>query len=304
MHGGPTKAVYVYPSEHYEFWQMELPGAPLPWGMFGENLSTQGLTEDDVGIGDEFRIGNVRVRATEPRMPCYKLGIRFGRTDIVKRFLLSGRMGFYLAVAEEGHLQEGDSIERLKESDEGVAIADIARLYTTDRENVGLLRRVVAHDGLGDSWRRYFQRQLEKVTSWLTRGVAIMSVPLDFMRTMFVNGVGLAVWISLLLLANMGGSPHRDLYHRGPVGTGVDDVGGTHEGVRAAPRNWPRFLAAASALALDPPRRVSSSGAVRNVDSRGHRAKRGVAHHRRERRLEIPLGRANTSFDRRLRERR
>ena len=93
VHGGPTKAVYVYPSEHYEFWQTELPGTLLPWGMFGENLSTQGLTEADVEIGDEFRIGTVRVQATEPRMPCYKLGIRFGRTDIVKRFLQSGRMG-------------------------------------------------------------------------------------------------------------------------------------------------------------------------------------------------------------------
>ena len=165
VHGGPTKAVYVYPSEHYEFWQTELPGTLLPWGMFGENLSTQGLTEDDVGLGDEFRIGTVRVRATEPRMPCYKLGIRFGRSDIVKRFLQSGRMGFYLAVAQEGQVQEGDSIERLKDSNQGVTVADIGRLYTTDRENVDLLRRVVALDGLGESWRRYFQRQLQNVSS-------------------------------------------------------------------------------------------------------------------------------------------
>ena len=165
VHGGPTKAVYVYPSEHYEFWQTELPGTLLPWGMFGENLSTQGLTETDVEIGDEFRIGTVRVQATEPRMPCYKLGIRFGRTDIVKRFLQSGRMGFYLAVVQEGRVQEGDSIERLKDSDQGVTIADIAHLYTTDRGNVDLLRRAVALDGLGESWRRYFQRQLQNVSS-------------------------------------------------------------------------------------------------------------------------------------------
>ena len=165
VHGGPTKAVYVYPSEHYKFWQTELPGKPLPWGMFGENLSTQGLREDDVQIGDEFCIGTVRVRATEPRMPCYKLGIRFERSDIVKRFLKSGRPGFYFAVTQEGRVQEGDSIEHVKRADQAVTVADIARLYTTDRENVDLLRRVVALEALGESWRGHFLRQLEKVTS-------------------------------------------------------------------------------------------------------------------------------------------
>ncbi len=165
VHGGSTKAVYVYPSEHYEFWQTALPGTPLPWGMFGENFSTRGLTEEDVQIGDEFRIGTVLVRATEPRMPCYKLGIRFERADIVKRFLQSGRTGFYFSVLQEGRVQEGDSIERVTHSDQGVAVADVARLYTTDRENVELLRRVVAVDALGESWRGYFRRQLQKVTS-------------------------------------------------------------------------------------------------------------------------------------------
>ena len=124
--------------------------------MFGENLSTQGLIEDEVQIGDEFRIGTVRVRTTEPRMPCYKLGIRFGRDDIVKRFLASGRSGFYLSVRQEGRLQEGDSIEPLKRRSQSVTVADVTRLYTTDRENVELLRRVVALDALGESWRQYF----------------------------------------------------------------------------------------------------------------------------------------------------
>ena len=165
VHGGPTKAIYVYPSEHYEFWQTELPGTPLPWGMFGENLSTQGLIEDEVQIGDEFRIGTVRVRTTEPRMPCYKLGIRFGRDDIVKRFLASGRSGFYLSVRQEGRLQEGDSIEPLKRRSQSVTVADVTRLYTTDRENVELLRRVVALDALGESWRQYFLHRLIKLTA-------------------------------------------------------------------------------------------------------------------------------------------
>lgn len=163
VHGGLTKAVYAYPSEHYEFWRAELPGTALPWGVFGENLSTAGLAEDAVLIGDEFRIGTVRVRATEPRQPCYKLGIRFARSDIVKRFLKSQRTGFYLSVLQEGRVQAGDSIERVREAGEGVSIADISRLYTTDRGNIELLRRVIALDALGESWRRYFLRQLEKL---------------------------------------------------------------------------------------------------------------------------------------------
>lgn len=165
VHGGTRKAVYAYPSEHYERWQAELPDTPLPWGMFGENLSTQGLLEDEVRIGDEFRIGTVQVRATEPRMPCYKLGVRFERSDIVKRFLQSGRPGFYFSVVREGSVQVGDSIERVSQSEQEITVADVSRLYTTDRENVDLLRRVVALDALGESWRTHFLRQLEKVTS-------------------------------------------------------------------------------------------------------------------------------------------
>ena len=164
VHGGPAKAIYVYASEHYAFWQTELPDTPLTWGMFGENLSTQGLMEDEVQIGDEFRIGTVRVRATEPRMPCYKLGIRFERDDIVKRFLKSGRTGFYFSVLREGRVQEGDAIEPIKRRKQSVPVADVARLYTIDRDNVELLRRVVALDGLGESWRQYFLNRLNKLT--------------------------------------------------------------------------------------------------------------------------------------------
>ncbi len=165
VHGGVTKAVYVYPSEHYEFWRAELPETALPWGMFGENLSTQGLAEEEVQIGDEFRIGTVRLRATEPRVPCYKLGIRFERSDIVKRFLKSERTGFYFSVLREGRVQEGDLIERVRQRSHSVSVADVARLYASDRENIELLRRVVAVDALGDGWRQYFLRRLEKLAS-------------------------------------------------------------------------------------------------------------------------------------------
>ena len=164
VHGGLTKAIYAYPSEHYEFWRAELPGTALPWGAFGENLSTTGLAEDEVLIGDEFRIGTARVRATEPRMPCYKLGIRFEQEDIVKRFLESERSGFYFSVLREGRIQAGDAIEPVKKNSRSVSVAEVTRLYTTDKENVDLLRRVVALDALGDSWRQYFLHRLEKLT--------------------------------------------------------------------------------------------------------------------------------------------
>jgi len=98
VHGGPSKAVYVYPSEHYEYWTHELPEMKLPWGMFGENFTTAGLFESEVNVGDQFRVGSAIVMATEPRRPCYKRSIRFGRSDIVKRFPASERTGFYFAV--------------------------------------------------------------------------------------------------------------------------------------------------------------------------------------------------------------
>ena len=107
VHGGVNKAVYAYPSEHYRYWRTELPGVDLPWGMFGENFTTEGLFEETVYIGDRFRIGDAEVIVTEPRMPCYKLGIKFGRADMIKRFLASRRTGFYFAVAREGAVGVG-----------------------------------------------------------------------------------------------------------------------------------------------------------------------------------------------------
>jgi len=113
VHGGPTKAVYAYPSEHYPLWRRELERADLPWGSFGENLTTEGLDERTLRVGDRLRVGSALLEVTQPRMPCYKLGIRFGRLDMVRRFLASGRSGFYLAVLEEGDVAAGDPIELL-----------------------------------------------------------------------------------------------------------------------------------------------------------------------------------------------
>jgi MOSC domain-containing protein YiiM len=162
VHGGPGKAAYAYPAEHYEYWRGELPGTELPWGMFGENFTTEGLDESAVNIGDRFRIGSAEVTVTVPRMPCYKLGIKFGRADIVKRFMASGRTGFYFSVQREGEVGAGDEIELLGRDENDVTVADVSRLYVRDRGDVETLRRAVAVEALPESWREHFRQQLER----------------------------------------------------------------------------------------------------------------------------------------------
>jgi MOSC domain-containing protein YiiM len=160
VHGGIDKAVYAYPSEHYSFWCEELPGMDLPWGVFGENFTTEGLLEDNVHIGDRFRVGSAEFVATQPRMPCFKLGIRFNRADIVKRFLQSGRTGFYFAVVKEGEVAAGDPIEVLERDEHNIPVADVVNLYRGDATNQDLLRRVSELPSLPNSWRAYFHKRL------------------------------------------------------------------------------------------------------------------------------------------------
>jgi MOSC domain-containing protein YiiM len=160
VHGGVHKAVYAYPSEHYEFWREEVPGADLPWGAFGENLTVQGILEDEVRIGDRLRIGSAEFMVTQPRMPCFKLGIRFGRPDIVKRFLRSGRSGFYLAVVEEGQIAAGGTVEVLTRDEHGVSVADIVNLYQADATNQELLRKASNLPALPPDWREHFRKRL------------------------------------------------------------------------------------------------------------------------------------------------
>jgi MOSC domain-containing protein YiiM len=160
VHGGIHKAVYAYPSEHYEFWRKEMPDADLRWGVFGENLTTQGVLEDEVRIGDRLRIGSAEFVVTQPRMPCFKLGIRLGRPDMVKRFLRSGRSGFYLAVLEEGQIAAGDSIQVLTRDEHGVTVADIVNLYQADATNQDLLRRASDLPALPPDWRDHFRKRL------------------------------------------------------------------------------------------------------------------------------------------------
>jgi MOSC domain-containing protein YiiM len=162
VHGGVSKAVYGYPSEHYSYWRTELPGLDLPPGMFGENFTTEGLFEESVYIGDRFRIGDAEVVATEPRMPCYKLSLKFRHPRIIKRFLASRRSGFYFAVVGEGLVGAGDAIELTGREQDKISVADITRLYAFDREDAESLQRALAVEALPESWKGYFRHQLEK----------------------------------------------------------------------------------------------------------------------------------------------
>src|SRR2546430_9086039 len=135
----------------------------LPWGMFGENLTVEGLQDETVHIGDRFRVGSAHVVVTQPRVPCYKLGLKFGRDDILKRFLQSGLTGFYFAVLKEGEVAAGDQITLFQRDEHQVKVADITRLYREDKYNLDLLRKVVAAEILPEVWREYFQQRLDRL---------------------------------------------------------------------------------------------------------------------------------------------
>jgi MOSC domain-containing protein YiiM len=160
VHGGFDKAVYAYPSEHYLFWRREFPGMNLALGVFGENFTTAGLLEETLHIGDRLRVGSAEFAVTQPRMPCFKLGIRFNRSDMVKRFLQSGRTGFYFAVLKEGEVAAGDSIELIERDEHNIPVADIVNLYGGDAANQDLLRSVSELPSLPSSWREYFRKRL------------------------------------------------------------------------------------------------------------------------------------------------
>lgn len=156
VHGGPYKAVYGYASEHYPAWRAELPSRDLPYGMFGENLTTEGLLEDTVCIGDRFRIGTAELVVAQPRFPCYKLGIKFGTQKFLKTFLESGRSGFYFSILEEGAIGPGDTIERTHSDERGVTVADIVTLYRHGKDHPELMRRAAQVEALPESWRQRF----------------------------------------------------------------------------------------------------------------------------------------------------
>ncbi|BBD70679.1 MOSC domain-containing protein [Nostoc commune NIES-4072] len=170
VHGGVDKAVYVYPFEHYDYWRDELPDTELTPGIFGENFTVTGLREEELNIGvseaapleHRFKIGSVELMVTQPRLPCYKLGIRFGRSDMVKRFLASRRTGFYFRVLQEGEVVAGDTLELMSRDTNNITVADITQLYVRDQNNPELLHRAAQLEALPESWRDYFQEQIRR----------------------------------------------------------------------------------------------------------------------------------------------
>ena len=165
VHGGQYKAIYCYPVEHYAYWQRELPDAALTLGIFGENFTTEGLLEGDVHIGDQFAVGSATVVVTQPRLPCYKLGVRFESDLMVKRFLASGRTGFYLAVVKEGNVGVGDEITSVARDPQAVPVSEITRLYvrkTYDDRDAASVEKAMQVDALPDSWKDHLRERLHR----------------------------------------------------------------------------------------------------------------------------------------------
>ena len=162
VHGGEFKAVYCYPVAHYDYWKKELPGRELPTAIFGENFTTEGFTEDSAHLGDRFTVGSAEVVVTQPRLPCYKLNVRFDSGEMVKRFLASGRTGFYLAVTREGEVGAGDEFKVIAREANAVPVSEITRLYIAkrwDEDDVASLGRALRVEALPESWKEYFRER-------------------------------------------------------------------------------------------------------------------------------------------------
>ncbi len=160
VHGGAEKAVYAYPHEHYPYWQQQLPEADLPWGAFGENLTTTGLLEAEVNIGDRFHIGTAEVMVTQPRFPCFKLNLKFDRDDMVKRFLDSGLSGIYFLVIKAGDIGAGDTFTRTHRDQHNVTVADAVKIYRHEAD-LAEVQRAIAVPALAADLREHFQQQLK-----------------------------------------------------------------------------------------------------------------------------------------------
>ena len=160
VHGGADKAVYGYPSEHYGFWCEWLGVDELPWGAFGENLTTEGLLETDVCIGDRFRIGSALLEVSQPRIPCSKLALRHERADLPKHFLASGRSGFYFRIARAGELAPGDPIERIASDPRALTVAEVQRLRRGEGDPEQI-RRAAEHPALAGVWRADLRKRLK-----------------------------------------------------------------------------------------------------------------------------------------------
>ena len=162
VHGGVHKAVYAYPSEHYAYWRAELPGAELGWGGFGENFTVAGFQEDQVFIGDRLRVGAAELRVTEPRVPCFKLGLRFGDPEMVRRFLASRRSGFYLAVERPGLVEAGQPFEWIERPSHGLTVAQMAQIYAGELDDTATMRRLLDLCDFSEAWRVFLGQKVAR----------------------------------------------------------------------------------------------------------------------------------------------
>jgi MOSC domain-containing protein YiiM len=163
-HGGIYKAVYAYPVENYEYWKRELGRTDLAYGQFGENFTVEGMVEDEVHIGDVFRVGDALVEVTQPRVPCYKLGIKMGLPKFVKMFLASCRVGFYLRVLEEGEVGAGDVVYRVRADPGRTTVREMCHLLYFDPENLEGARKALHIRALSPGWRQSFEERLAKAS--------------------------------------------------------------------------------------------------------------------------------------------
>ncbi len=161
VHGGPDKAVYAYPSEHYPYWKEHYPDLTMDWGMFGENFTTEGLLEDQTNIGDEYQIGSAKFAVTQPRMPCYKLAIKFGAGDIIKKLFTNAKCGIYFKVLEEGDVGAGDEIKLVRKDENNVTVQDIMKTYGKERNHKELIERALKIDALPIGWKSYYNEILQ-----------------------------------------------------------------------------------------------------------------------------------------------
>lgn len=159
-HGGPDKAVYAYSAEHYPWWRERLPGVDLPFGAFGENLTLAGFDEEDACLGDEYRAGTARLLALQPRLPCFKLGLRFNDPGMVKRFAQSLRLGVYFRVVEPGRVRRGDAFEKTSEHKTRFPVRNLARLYFDAELTSEKARPALEHPALNGNWREMLGKRL------------------------------------------------------------------------------------------------------------------------------------------------
>jgi len=168
VHGGEYKAVYCYPHEHYAYWKKQLPNRDVPIAIFGENFTTEGLLENEVHLGDRYSVGSAELIVTQPRLPCYKLGIRFEDDGMVKRFLASGRTGYYVAVTKEGEVSSGDEIKPIARDPNAVPVPEITRLYiakTYAPEDAASVHRALQVPSLPAGWKNYLRDRLNKMSA-------------------------------------------------------------------------------------------------------------------------------------------